>query len=403
MKGYEAIYRIALLIMEDIPLEEKLQAIAEILADTLNIERCVIAEIHNDDEEYKYIFRTGIVKNGGPPHELGRMRPITDCPPITEVIKSGEMYLIEDAQNNQKADYMRSLVQRADIKSVLFVPVLLRGEVGIIIILDAVCEKKNFSKEKDIDLVCRVAEIIAQIMDHERLAKHKARLEVVNFVNRVFQHELRNPMTMSFGFLRRVYEHASKQQERGELNDQKLVKWLEISLEEAQKVETTANNIFYFLINNTTLEKEDTDICEYIRHILETPVIISQNDIIKITLKCEKNMPSVNIDPGQIKNAIVNLIQNAMEYLKRHGNIPAAEKIIRLEAKKLKKSVRLTISNPGHIDNPDNIFEPFYSTSPDKLGLGLTVAKDIIEIHNATIKARQHGERVEFSIYFPLS
>ena len=82
-----------------------------------------------------------------------------------------------------------------------------------------------------------------------------------------------------------------------------------------------------------------------------------------------------------------------------------------LTARRVEKDVVVTIANQG-LEIPEgelsNIFEKFYrldaarSTSTGGAGLGLAIAKEIVELHGGTIRAESTGTRTAFVIALPL-
>ncbi len=107
----------------------------------------------------------------------------------------------------------------------------------------------------------------------------------------------------------------------------------------------------------------------------------------------------VDADTGHLSEAFVNILQNSIETLQSGGKIQV---LVSTEGGSCRVIIR--DSGPGfQLENPDRIFNPYYSTVPGGLGLGLTLSRSIIESHRGTIRAvsREEGG-AEFVIQLPL-
>jgi nitrogen fixation/metabolism regulation signal transduction histidine kinase len=122
-------------------------------------------------------------------------------------------------------------------------------------------------------------------------------------------------------------------------------------------------------------------------------------DGIGISCHLPDDLPTLRIDTEQMKQALVNLIDNAVEALnsgEERGNgsngssQDAHEKRIKIEAKYLKASdvVRLIVTDTGHGIRPrdrDKLFLPKFSTRDRGTGLGLAIVSHIIADHKGRI------------------
>ncbi|NCO58984.1 MAG: PAS domain-containing sensor histidine kinase [Deltaproteobacteria bacterium CG23_combo_of_CG06-09_8_20_14_all_51_20] len=96
-----------------------------------------------------------------------------------------------------------------------------------------------------------------------------------------------------------------------------------------------------------------------------------------------KVIPVFNFDRSQIKRAVINLLDNAIEAVEGGGSIE-----VRLEYDEFREMVILTVADTGRGIAPGHklrIFEPYFSTKRHGTGLGLAIVKAIINEHNGTI------------------
>jgi signal transduction histidine kinase len=100
-------------------------------------------------------------------------------------------------------------------------------------------------------------------------------------------------------------------------------------------------------------------------------------------------------DPLQIEVILRNLLANAFEAT---ASLPVAERRIRVSARKLEDGkilFRVTDSGPGLSPSARKLlFEPFSTTKPMGMGLGLAISQAIAEAHGGSLAATptQHGE-----------
>ena len=116
-------------------------------------------------------------------------------------------------------------------------------------------------------------------------------------------------------------------------------------------------------------------------------------------VEVEEDLPAVDMDEGQIRQALVNLIRNAREALSEGGTI---ELLVKLDDGCVR--VRVEDDGPGIPDDVrSSIFDPFYTTKRHGTGLGLAVTRSIVEAHGGELAclAREGGGTV-FEIALPV-
>jgi signal transduction histidine kinase len=146
------------------------------------------------------------------------------------------------------------------------------------------------------------------------------------------------------------------------------------------------------------LKKEPTDLAALVR---ETAAAFgSQADAAGVKLELGlAGAPALDVDPQRIGEVLTNLVANALRYTPRGGRIG-----IRLEADGAGGvGVSVADSGPG-IPPGDlpNIFDRFYKSSDSGgMGLGLSIAKYLVEAHGGTIRAESdlgRGTTISFSL-----
>ena len=158
-----------------------------------------------------------------------------------------------------------------------------------------------------------------------------------------------------------------------------------------------------------------TQFLQAIRPVPPKLVRARLNDVVKGTLelllpeiknrgvslreKLARQIPEVNLDPVQIRQALVNLIKNALQAMTRGG-------VLTLETGQTSEGVWVSVSDSGTgipADHVKRIFEPFYTTKKKGSGLGLMIVQRIVRDHGGRIDLDSQVNRgTTFRIWLPL-
>ena len=108
-------------------------------------------------------------------------------------------------------------------------------------------------------------------------------------------------------------------------------------------------------------------------------------------------------DRIQLQQVILNLVVNGIDAMK---DTPSENRIISIRTSRVEKFAQLSVSDRGSgipEDKLKEVFEPFFTSKAEGMGMGLSIARTIIEAHNGLISAknRDHGG-ASFRIRLPL-
>lgn len=115
----------------------------------------------------------------------------------------------------------------------------------------------------------------------------------------------------------------------------------------------------------------------------------------------------IRVDPGQIKQVLINLVQNALDSLgERPGTVTLRARRDRKRlAGKDRDVVVLEVEDTGSGIPPEvckRLFDPFYTTKENGTGLGLSIAAQIVEKHHGALQYRTHVNRgTTFGVVLP--
>ena len=142
--------------------------------------------------------------------------------------------------------------------------------------------------------------------------------------------------------------------------------------------------------------------CELPPIIEETLALYKEgHKSINFNFKIAEDIPRLNLDRQQIKQAMINLVDNAIGSIKNEGNI-----LITLTHDPILKIVRLEVADDGvGISDIDKtrLFEPYFSTKKAGMGLGLTIVSSIVTDHNGMIRVQDNKPKgAKFVIDLPV-
>ena len=120
---------------------------------------------------------------------------------------------------------------------------------------------------------------------------------------------------------------------------------------------------------------------------------------IEITLQKDPTLPEVEHDSDQVHQMVLNLLLNALQAVDANGKISVTVKLQETMA-------IVEVADNGRGIAPDqlpNIFRPFYTTRGDGTGLGLSLARRIVEDHQGRIDVLSAvGQGTTFAVILPL-
>lgn len=207
-------------------------------------------------------------------------------------------------------------------------------------------------------------------------------------------HEIRNPLTALGGFARRLHKIAEGDKEK---------EYAEIVLTEVDRLERILKDVLTFS-RDARGHLEKHNIAEIIHETLKVYKDLCRDQSIGIEIRIGENLLPVLIDKDQVRQALDNLITNAVDAMPEHGGLTITagrEEIHNVTF------MFLQVADTGSGIPPQNIpliFEPFFSTKNigQGTGLGLSITRKIMEEHGGFVKVEsEEGKKTSCTLYFP--
>jgi two-component system sensor kinase FixL len=115
------------------------------------------------------------------------------------------------------------------------------------------------------------------------------------------------------------------------------------------------------------------------------------------------DVPTIQANPVQLQQVLLNLIMNSIEAMQ---DVPHGKRRILISTSADNGIMEVRVRDYGvglPRENPDKIFDRFYSTKPDGMGMGLTIVRSIVEAHGGDLGAENLEEGACFFFRLPVA
>jgi nitrogen fixation/metabolism regulation signal transduction histidine kinase len=217
----------------------------------------------------------------------------------------------------------------------------------------------------------------------------KQELEAWQNLTRVLRHEIMNsitPISSLTSTLREILDHEMVQKEHAyELKEE----GAEDLREGLATIENRSKGLIKFIDayrEYTSLPKPTfkqvrlKEMIEKVAHLMRTEIRKTQ---IKFEYECSSDYLTIQADEEMIEQVLINLLKNAKEALAETEN-PSLKLLGKYEDNAIK--IEVIDNGPGIIKEAiDHIFVPFYTTKRTGSGIGLSLSRQIMQMHNGSI------------------
>ena len=212
-------------------------------------------------------------------------------------------------------------------------------------------------------------------------------------------HDLKTPLTSVIGYLTLLRDEP-------DLSPKSRARYTGVALDKAERLEDLINEFFditRFNISHLELERRPCDLARMLQQVANefAPMLEGSG------LTCELSLPEIlccPCDPDKLARVFDNLLRNACHY-----STPGT--VVRIAAEGGGGTARFTFSNTGVTIPPEKlerIFDQFFrldtarATRTGGAGLGLAIAREIVELHGGTISAQSEDGVTVFTVCLPV-
>ncbi|RBW68703.1 PAS domain S-box protein [Bacillus taeanensis] len=223
----------------------------------------------------------------------------------------------------------------------------------------------------------------------EELLKKSDKLSVVGRLAAGVAHEIRNPLTALKGFTQLIASGNGKQQE-----------YVDIMMSELERIEFIVSELLVLSKPQAISfqKKSVKNLLNDVVKLLEAEALLKN---IQFVTNCEEDIPFIECEGNQLKQVLINLLNNGIESMEKGGTIV-------IEGKKQNNEqavVRIIDQGCGIPEERlKQLGEPFYTTKEKGTGLGLMICYKIIENHKGKLHFySKKGEGTTAEILLPFA
>ncbi len=219
---------------------------------------------------------------------------------------------------------------------------------------------------------------------------HVSRLCTMGEMAAGMAHELNQPLaaivSYTQGCVRRIASGASQPQELLDAMKQ-------VTLQ-AQRAGEIIKHLRNF-VSKGELQRTNVNPNIMVREVLSMAKIDIRKYGVTVRLRLTDQLPTVNVDMVQIEQVLLNLVRNGMEAM---ANAPAEERELAVRTfLNDKNQVECSVSDAGeglaaNIE-PEKLFDAFFTTKKEGMGMGLAISRSIIEAHGGRLWAKRNPDR----------
>ncbi len=150
--------------------------------------------------------------------------------------------------------------------------------------------------------------------------------------------------------------------------------------------------------SSLSIAKRRVELCPFLKDIVERFRVVSGEKGVALRLSCAGGL-CVNADPDKLSQVLVNLLSNALKATGAGGNVRVSA------AAGGGGRVVIEVSDDGcgiRAEDLPFVFERFYRAAEGGLGIGLTIARELVEAHGGAIEVRsEYGKGSAFTVTLP--
>jgi PAS domain S-box-containing protein len=222
-------------------------------------------------------------------------------------------------------------------------------------------------------------------------------------------HELNQPLTAINNYCSGMLSRLQRQQ----MDPAELVVALEKTARQAQRAGQIIQRIRAF-VKRSEPNLTRADIGQMVANATELAEIELRRHLVRLSTYLAARLPHVLVDPILIEQVLINLIKNAGEAIV-HAERPPQQRLVELRVAPRQVEghdvVEFSVQDTGRGIPPERlerIYEAFYSTKAEGMGIGLKLCRSIVEAHHGRLGARNlyNGAEIvgcEFSFWIPVA
>jgi len=231
-----------------------------------------------------------------------------------------------------------------------------------------------------------------EVQDH---LVHSERLATIGRMSAEMAHQVRNPLSSISLNLELLEDEIGRIRRPGPGDSEELLTAIHKEIENL--VDVTESYLRFAKL--PPFRWEMADLSEVVRGVIFFAKPEIRQRSIKVSQRLQNKLPAVKIDRRQLRFAMLGIVSNALEAMEPAGRL-------RVKTRMNGSGVDLLISDTGRgipRENREKIFEPFFTTKQGGTGLGLSLARRIVEAHGGRLSCESiQGVGTTFVVSLPV-
>ncbi len=377
------------------------------IVDFLKVDWGSLAEF-SPDSQTAQITHAWVAEGAAPAPSAVRLAGL---PWVVARLREGEVVRFSRVEElpEEKAALDRRTYLGLGIKSQVDVPLKVAGRVVGALAFSTLRAERAWQDEL-VQRLQLLGEVFANVLSRGRTElemqrlrqelSHVARVSTVGELTTSLAHELNQPLTA-------ILSNAQAAQ--------RLLAAMPANLEEVQEIlkdivedDKRASEVIHRLrglLKPGEVEFRALDVNEMVSEVAR---LVSGDAVMRkvsIRLELVPGLPPVRGDRVQLQQVVLNLVLNALDAIQESGTRDRT--LLLRTTLESSAAIRVAVRDSGvgiGGVEPDQIFRAFYTTKPEGLGMGLAIARSIVESHAGRLEARNNSDGgATFSFTLPIS
>jgi len=205
-------------------------------------------------------------------------------------------------------------------------------------------------------------------------------------------HEIGNPLQSVLGLMGMLNEAIAHKRD--------VSRYIQLSLSELRRMARTLSSLRSLSRNPVVPSPEPTHVEDLLEEMLALTEARCAAHHVQVVRRQERELPVISVVPDQIRQVFLNLLLNAIEAMPDGGILE-----ISADRTSAPPGLSVTFSDQGvgiAADELPQLFEPFYTTKPEGMGLGLYISQTIVQTHGGQLRVEsQVGQGTRFTVRLP--
>lgn len=258
----------------------------------------------------------------------------------------------------------------------------------------------SVNRQDELGNVARNINMMAERLQQQIIKEREMETSKMEMITGI-SHDLRTPLTSIIGYLELLRTNSFQNQD--EYN-----RFVQNTYSKATHLKKLLNDLFEYTrltSMDTHLELKQIDVLQLLEQLLFEFEPIAQENEIRLVKDMDHVPVTAWIDSEKIARATDNLLMNALKYSIKPGTV-------RISMRLDQQSVHIEVENNGNpltSEQEHKLFERFYKVDYSRssegiqtgAGLGLSIARNIIELHGGTLMLDHRDDLFKFTLSLP--